>query len=124
MDGFGIHYLFSRRSIKGEMLRSKIRPNEKVYTIDALAEIIAPIAKELGVERVYLFGSYARGEATSDSDVDILIDSGRIDSYFGIGKLYSRLNRALEKDLDIVPSDAGQDFIDRIRPELVLVYSE
>lgn len=105
-------------------MRSKIHPNKKVYTIDELADIITPIAQELGVERVYLFGSYARGEATSDSDVDILIDSGKIDSYFGIGKLYSRLNRALEKDLDIVPSDAGQDFIDMIRPDLVLVYAE
>lgn len=105
-------------------MRSKVYPNGKVYSIDELAEIIAPIAKELGVERIYLFGSYARGEATPDSDVDILIDSGKIDSYFGIGRLYSRLNRALEKDLDIVPSDANQAFIDKIRPDLVLVYAE
>ena len=117
-------FLFSSRLLNGERLRSKTHPNKKVYTIDELADIITPIAQELGVERVYLFGSYARGEATSDSDVDILIDSGKIDSYFGIGKLYSRLNRALEKDLDIVPSDAGQDFIDMIRPDLVLVYAE
>ena len=106
------------------MSRSKVRPNGRVYSIDELAEIIAPIARELGVERVYLFGSYARGEADADSDVDILIESGRIDSYLGIGKLYSRLNRAFEKDLDIVPSDASQEFIDRIRPDLMLVYAE
>lgn len=47
-----------------------------------------------------------------------------IDSYFGIGKLYSRLNRALEKDLDIVPTDADPEFIDRISSDLVLVYAE
>lgn len=89
-----------------------------------LANIIAPIAKELGIERVYVFGSYARGEATPESDVNNLIDSGNIDSYFGIGRLYSKLNRALEKDLDIIPSDASADFINRIRPDLVLVYAE
>lgn len=86
-------------------------------------EIISPIARETGVERIYLFGSYARGEATSNSDVDLLIDSGMIDSYLGIGKLYSRLNRALEKDLDIVPTDADPEFIDRIPSDLVLVYA-
>lgn len=105
-------------------MRSKVRPNGKVYSIDELVEMIAPVARELGVERIYLFGSYARGEATPDSDVDILIDSGEIDSYFGIGRLYSRLNRALEKDLNIVSSDANPSFIERIRSDLVLVYEE
>ena len=95
-----------------------------MYSIGEISEIISPIAKEMGVEKIYLFGSYARGEATSDSDVDLLIDSGRIDSYFGIGKLYSRLNRALEKDLDIVPTDADPKFIDKISSDLVLVYAE
>ena len=61
-------------------MRSKVRPNGKVYSIDELAEMIAPVARELGVERIYLFGSYARGEATPDSDVDILIDSGEIEA--------------------------------------------
>ena len=105
-------------------MRSKVRPNGKVYSIDELVEMIAPVARELGVERIYFFGSYARGEATPDSDVDILIDSGEIDSYFGIGRLYSRFNRALEKDLNIVPSDANPSFIERIRSDLVLVYEE
>lgn len=105
-------------------MRSKVRPNGKVYTVSEIADIVAPIADDMGVERIYLFGSYARGCATPDSDVDLLVECGRIDSYFGIGKLYSRLNRALEKDLDIVPSDADQEFIDRIRPELVLVYGQ
>ncbi len=30
--------------------------------------------KRLGVERLYLFGSTARGEAREDSDVDLLFD--------------------------------------------------
>lgn len=118
--------MYSKRGrIYGENIRrSRIEPNDKVYSIGEISEIISPIAKEMGVEKVYLFGSYARGEATSDSDVDLLIDSGRIDSYFGIGKLYSRLNRALEKDLDIVPTDADPKFIDKISSDLVLVYAE
>lgn len=109
----------------GESIRiSKIELNDKIYSIGEISKIISPIAREMGVERIYLFGSYARGEATSNSDVDLLIDSGMIDSYFDIGKLYSRLNRASEKDLDIVPTDADPEFIDRISSDLVLVYAE
>ena len=31
----------------------------KVYTIDEIRHIVTPIAAEYGVDRVYLFGSYA-----------------------------------------------------------------
>ena len=54
-------------------MRSKVRPNGKVYSIDELAERIAPIAREFGVERIYLFGSYARGDYDDASDIDIMI---------------------------------------------------
>ncbi len=29
----------------------------------------------MGIERIYLFGSYARGEATPESDVDVVVES-------------------------------------------------
>ena len=35
----------------------------KVYTIKELVSVISPIAEKHNVSRVYLFGSYARGEA-------------------------------------------------------------
>lgn len=39
----------------------------------AFAGKIAPRAHELGVSKVVLFGSTARGTATEDSDVDVLV---------------------------------------------------
>lgn len=39
----------------------------------AFANKIAPRAHELGVSKVVLFGSTARGTATEDSDVDVLV---------------------------------------------------
>ena len=101
---------------------SKTTPNRKVYSIEEISRIVAPIADEMGIEKIYLFGSNARGEATPESDVDVVVESERIDSYLGIGRLYVRLNRALEKDVDIVPSDAGDSFMDSIRDEMVLIY--
>ena len=42
----------------------------KIYTIDEIRRIAAPIAARHGVAALYLFGSYARGEATPESDLD------------------------------------------------------
>ena len=45
----------------------------QVYSIDEIRKIVAPIAKQHGVDKVFLFGSYARGAAEEDSDVDVMI---------------------------------------------------
>ena len=45
----------------------------KIYTIDEIREKVKPIAEKYGIEKVWLFGSYARGEATEESDVDLLV---------------------------------------------------
>ncbi|MDR1606134.1 MAG: nucleotidyltransferase domain-containing protein [Streptococcaceae bacterium] len=42
-----------------------------VLTIEEIKEKIIPVAKKYGIKEVYLFGSYARGEADEDSDVDL-----------------------------------------------------
>lgn len=47
-----------------------------VYSIEQIRRITQPIAAAYGIRSMRLFGSYARGEATEDSDVDILIDKG------------------------------------------------
>ena len=46
---------------------------EKIYTIDEIRSNIFPIARRYGVERVYLFGSYARGDYDEESDIDVMI---------------------------------------------------
>lgn len=45
-----------------------------VYTIDEIKEKVAPIAQKYNLSKVYLFGSYARGEADDASDVDLVIE--------------------------------------------------
>lgn len=75
-----------------------------VYTLDEIARRIRPVAEKYNLRAVYVFGSYARGEAWEDSDVDLLIDD--TDSGlrgFAYGGLYGDLRDALEKDIDMVP---------------------
>ena len=45
-------------------------------SLEKIKELISPLAAELKLERVIVFGSYARGEQTDSSDIDLIIDSG------------------------------------------------
>lgn len=75
-----------------------------IYTIDEISRRIQPVASAYGLQAVYLFGSYARGEATENSDIDLLIDTSgtNLRSLFSLGKLYCDLESALEKKIDLI----------------------
>ena len=47
-----------------------------IYAVSEISRIIAPILEKYGVSRAYLFGSYARGDALPESDIDLRIDGG------------------------------------------------
>ena len=74
-----------------------------IYTLDELRAKIAPIAEKYHIPAVYVFGSYARGEATEDSDVDLLVDlEGSIVRGFVMGGLYNDLEEGLGKELSLI----------------------
>ncbi len=63
------------------------------------------MAQKYALAAVYLFGSYARGDATADSDVDLLVDlTGSTVHGMMLGGLYSDLEAALEVGIDLVPT--------------------
>ena len=96
-----------------------------IYTIDQIRRIAAPIAAAYGVKSMRLFGSYARGEATEHSDVDLLIDRGSLRSGFALGGLYADLRDGLQKELDLVTTQgADADFLRRIQPDEVMIYEQ
>jgi len=72
---------------------------EKVYSVDEIRDIVREVARRYGVERVYLFGSYARGEAKPGSDIDLRIDRGKMRDLFELAgfsqDLQDRFNREL-----------------------------
>ena len=45
-------------------------------TIEQIKEQINPVFRKHGVKKAVLFGSFAKGNATEKSDVDLLVDSG------------------------------------------------
>lgn len=97
----------------------------QTYTLTEIREKVIPIAKEYGLKRVYLFGSYARGEATPDSDIDFRIDKGQLNTLFALGGLYNKLCDVLGKMVDVVTTESlDPDFIEHISKEEVLLYDQ
>lgn len=63
---------------------------------------ILRIAARHGARNVRVFGSVARGDARSDSDVDILVDMEPGRSLFDLGGLLYDLQTLLGVDVDVV----------------------
>lgn len=76
--------------------------NPSVLTIKEIKDCIKPIMKKHGIKNVYLFGSYSRGEANRDSDVDIYCDSGDVDTLFKQVAFNEELEKALGKKVDVI----------------------
>ena len=79
------------------------------YTTDEIRRRITPVAREYKLAAVYLFGSYARGEATAESDVDLLIDlTGSVIRGLNFVNLFQDLEDALGVSIDVVTVDSLQ----------------
>ena len=94
-----------------------------IYTIDEIKKIAVPIAKSFGVDSLSLFGSYARGEATSDSDIDFYFDKGEVLSLFEYMGLIEKLEEAFDCHVDLVSTGIdNKKFLERIKKEGILLY--
>lgn len=77
-----------------------------VYTLDEIRKIAVPIIKSHKAAGLRLFGSYARGEATKESDIDFIINRGEVKTMFLLGGLQSELADAFHKKIDILTDDS------------------
>ena len=79
-----------------------------IYTISELQRIITPIAQKYHLRAVYLFGSYARGTATENSDIDLLIDTegSSVKSLFTLAAIYCEMEESLQKRIDLLTVDS------------------
>lgn len=87
-----------------------------ILTIKQIKERIKPVIEKHGIKTVYLFGSYARGEANRNSDVDIYCDRGDVDTLWKHSALQNELIEALGKDVDVIT--IGSQMHDYFRQQL------
>jgi predicted nucleotidyltransferase len=75
-----------------------------VYSIDEIRTCLTPVLKERNVKSAVLFGSYSKGEADEDSDIDLLVDTSPGTTLFDLGGLHEDLADLLGVSVDIISS--------------------
>lgn len=74
--------------------------SDTIYSISAIKSLLQPIFSAHHIKKAVLFGSYAKGNAKKNSDVDILVDSGLKGlAFFG---LLEDVVTALDKNVDML----------------------
>ena len=87
--------------------------------LHSLHEQCEALKRRYPIRRLALFGSWARGDAREDSDVDVLVD---VDPSIGMGfiELAEELEQALGRHVDLVSRRAIRPaYWKRIEPELI-----
>ena len=101
--------------------------NRPRYSIDEIRQKVVPVAKKYGVKRLSLFGSYARGEADSNSDVDFLFDkgNGKIQTLFNYIDFIFDLEEEFKCHVDAVSEGiSDKEFLEEINNDKVILYEE
>ena len=75
-----------------------------MLTVEEIKQKLKPVFEANGVTKAILFGSYANGTATEDSDLDIVVETEphvRGWDFFGI---IEDVRQCLEKEIDMIAS--------------------
>lgn len=79
---------------------NKIDEEHGILDVDYIKNIVIDVLNKFNIKSCYLFGSYAKGIAKGDSDIDFLIDSEITGlDYFG---LIEELREKLHKKIDLI----------------------
>lgn len=91
-----------------------------VYEVMDLIALIRPILKDFKVKTVYLFGSYARGDANVTSDINIYCDKPNK----SLREFVSKLKKETGKNVEVIliGSNISDELLNSINEESILIY--
>ncbi len=96
--------------------------NQKALAVSDIEYYVVSLAEEYGAEKVSLIGSFARGEERPDSDVDILLEKGKIKG-MQVLEFQDRLEQQLNRRVDVVTTaGASPRFLERVKKDEVVLY--
>ncbi|MBR5913325.1 MAG: nucleotidyltransferase domain-containing protein [Selenomonadaceae bacterium] len=94
------------------------------FTIEEIKNKAIPIAKKYGVKKLSLFGSYARGDADSESDLDFLFKKGKVLGLEYFGFVFD-LEDEFGCHVDAVSEGiSDKKFLAEIKVDEVILYEE
>lgn len=90
-----------------------------ILTIEEISKGIRSVVVDYPVKKAALFGSYADGKATKESDVDLLVEfMTPTVSLFMLSDLRMRIEEALSKKVDIIHGPLANDAMIEINKEV------
>lgn len=96
-----------------------------VYTIEEIKEKAIPIVVEFNIERLGIFGSYARGEANDDSDLDFIMDTGGLMGLVQYSTLINRLEEEFDCHVDLITTACSdKELLFQAQKEEILIYQK
>lgn len=84
---------------------------KKPKTKEEIIEQIKPVLKENNVRAAGIYGSYARGEAQADSDLDLLANFNKQISLFDLTGVEQELEEKLALDVDLVTFNSVSEYL-------------
>lgn len=89
--------------------RNAPRTAPTLEDLRARRDEIYALAARYGVTNIRVFGSVARGEATPDSDIDLLVDFSDQATIWDAVGLWRALSRTLEREVNVIAADEPTD---------------
>ncbi|MEW5870877.1 MAG: nucleotidyltransferase family protein [Chloroflexota bacterium] len=89
------------------------------------ADKLVDICRAHDVTMLGIFGSMSRGEATAESDIDVLVRFGKRKSLLALVRLERELSTALGRKVDLLTEAALSPYLrKRILDELRIIYEQ
>jgi len=95
------------------------------HTVEELRSIVKPVAEKYGVDKVYLFGSVARGDFNEKSDYDFYIESKKMRSAITLSEFFMDLRDAVGSEIDLISTKRiDPDLFNTIMAEGVILFEQ
>ena len=100
-------------------------PAKDVLAIEDIKNAVITHSTKYPIKYIGLFGSYARGEADEDSDIDLIVEFEDKVSLLKVIGLKARLETVLRKKVDLVePDNIDADIATAIAKDMVIIYEK
>ncbi len=118
-DALGVSQPAVSQQLKFARELSTVYPQVLVH---AAGPILKALATDLGYRRLAVFGSVARGTASPDSDIDLIVESPPGTSSFEFLRFKQLIEQVLGREVDLIDYGGLKPRIDEdIRREAVLL---
>ncbi|WP_195958025.1 nucleotidyltransferase family protein [Enterococcus gallinarum] len=105
-----------------------------VLTVEEIKTRVRPVAEKYEIPVVYIFGSYARNEATNESDIDFLVGTSGLSEKYRwsvYSDFFEELKEAVEREIDLVEIEAfdepmqiasNREFFEKMMKERIKIF--